>query len=423
MKRFYILLILTFFVITPCFAQEGPAQTDTSNTNTSQSGSYLIMGSGGTSNAGGQSITTDEFTGSATFNISVPVPPARGGIEPQLSLNYNSFNKNPNSWVGYGWELNVGMIERTASNGHTDYYDGTSFQVNLNGQKETLTLVNANINATSLYGLTVSGSYTVDEYRAKIENSFNIYLHILDASNPTQVIDHGWVIIDKGGTRYYLGSSSQSRVEKYRCAVNSIPALCTTQHWVKQWLLDEVIDANGNTLQATYDDDKYIDTISYQDIEVEFSTSDLGTSDTYYPYYRESFYNANDQVKINKVLNSITVKQNSTTLQTLSLDYIYSDKNNVRFLKTLEQCDGNPTSPNTECLPETTLTYYDDTSPHWDRTANYSRQASTSNGSYSDGMIDYDTQFMDMNADGLVDKVVAIHGSDDVYVYYNDGSD
>ncbi|MBU0506525.1 hypothetical protein KJ708_11085 [bacterium] len=410
MKKYFVTLILTFFLAYPCFAQETPSPTDTSNTSTSDTGSYLIMGSGGTSSAGGQSITTDEFTGAATFNISIPVPPARGGVEPQLSLNYNSFNKNPNSWVGYGWELNVGMIERTSTNGHTDYYDGANFQVNLNGQKETLTLVNANIDASSLYGLTVLAGSDVDEYRAKIENAFNIYLHFRNTSDPLLTTDQGWVIIDKGGTRYYLGSTNQSRVQK-------------SSHWIKQWLLDEVIDANGNTLQVTYDDEKYLETITYQDIEIEFYVSDLVNPGSYYPYYREPFYNADEQEHINKRLNTINIKENGTTIQHFSFDYTYADKNNFRHLNTVEQCDGNPANPSSECLPETTFNYYEDAEAKWETTGNYNRQASTNKGNYVDGMVDYDTQFMDMNADGLVDKVVAIRDSDEVYVYYNNGND
>ena len=43
------------------------------------------------------------FTGAASESISIVVPPGRKGIEPNLSLSYNSYAKN--GWVGVGWSL------------------------------------------------------------------------------------------------------------------------------------------------------------------------------------------------------------------------------------------------------------------------------------------------------------------------------
>ena len=49
-----------------------------------------MHGAGGSA-TGGQSIQADEFTGAASYSVTLPVPPARGGIEPQLVLNYSSY--------------------------------------------------------------------------------------------------------------------------------------------------------------------------------------------------------------------------------------------------------------------------------------------------------------------------------------------
>ena len=58
-------------------------------------------------------------TGAATYSIPIIVPPGRGGIAmPDLALVYNSQQKN--GWVGVGWDLEVGSIQRSTKWG-VDY--------------------------------------------------------------------------------------------------------------------------------------------------------------------------------------------------------------------------------------------------------------------------------------------------------------
>jgi len=42
------------------------------------------------------------------LNIPIEVPPGRKGIEPKLSLSYNSYSSN--GWTGMGWNLDLGSI-------------------------------------------------------------------------------------------------------------------------------------------------------------------------------------------------------------------------------------------------------------------------------------------------------------------------
>jgi hypothetical protein len=52
------------------------------------------------------SFSVDDFSGSAHLSYPIAVPPARGGLAPQLSLGYNS--SGGNGWIGVGWDLSVG---------------------------------------------------------------------------------------------------------------------------------------------------------------------------------------------------------------------------------------------------------------------------------------------------------------------------
>ena len=62
-----------------------------------------------------QSFQPDLFTGRATTGIPIAVPPGRKGMQPALGLAYSSSGRN--SWVGTGWGLDLGYIERSTKNG------------------------------------------------------------------------------------------------------------------------------------------------------------------------------------------------------------------------------------------------------------------------------------------------------------------
>jgi hypothetical protein len=53
-------------------------------------------------------------TGAFTQNIKLDIPPGRNGLQPDLSLIYNS-QKTEDGIVGYGWSVSIPYIQRGAS--------------------------------------------------------------------------------------------------------------------------------------------------------------------------------------------------------------------------------------------------------------------------------------------------------------------
>jgi hypothetical protein len=96
-----------------------------------------LMGSGGGGAAGGISLPIPEnfqFMGAAMIRIPIVVPPGRNGMQPNLSLVYNSNQRN--GWIGVGWSLDMGSIQRSTKKGLD--YNGTDFVASLNGSSSEL---------------------------------------------------------------------------------------------------------------------------------------------------------------------------------------------------------------------------------------------------------------------------------------------
>ncbi|MFH0731293.1 MAG: RHS repeat-associated core domain-containing protein [Candidatus Omnitrophota bacterium] len=163
------------------------------------------------------------FTGAATYSVPIVVPPGRRGIQPNVALFYSS--QAGNDIVGMGWGIDLGSIERSTKNGAPKYDSSDTFLFKSSGSTQELTSIGNN------------------EYRAKIESSFMKF----------EFKTTYWLVTDKAGTKYYFGSSENSRQQK---DLNEIFS----------WRLDKVIDTCSNYMLLTYQHDKnqvYPDTITY----------------------------------------------------------------------------------------------------------------------------------------------------------------
>lgn len=367
----------------------------------------LVIGGGGSNTGGGQGVQTDEFTGATSYSFTIPVPPARGEVEPNISINYNSHRRNPNSWVGYGWELDMGTIIRTPSGGVIDYYNGISFEARFGGQAETLTRVGYH-REPSEYGLSLPAGQTVDVYQAQIESAFNLYFHVRTDEDDADIQDHGWIVVDKGGRRYEFGRSSLSREETEH------PVGTFTRQWIARWLLERIVDANGNSLTISYGYDLLPSTIQYQDIAITFNVVD---SNSYFPVFRQGFLG---RYQVARQLSSIEVSRwldgGWSRLQKFSFSYRTSIRRGVQELIRVTQRG----QTDAESFPPTEFDYYSDSPGSWS-TVNRSRLATHTirEGIRHNGYINDSSQFADMNGDGQIDHVIYLGGV--IRVYFGDG--
>ena len=94
-----LLLIVIFNFTSDLNADDTDPSAEISNTD-----SISTLTSALTSPSGnGGTITPQLNTGAAVYSIPVALPPARGAMQPAVSINYNS--QRGNGWAGVGWDM------------------------------------------------------------------------------------------------------------------------------------------------------------------------------------------------------------------------------------------------------------------------------------------------------------------------------
>ncbi len=140
------------------------------------------------------------LTGGAVYSIPIIVPKGINGVEPTISLNYDS--QNGNGLAGYGWNISgVSSISRVSS---TKYHDGINDPVDFD-----------NLDRFSLNGqrlILKSGTYGGNGAEYQTENYSN--LKILSYGTSPYGANYGpayFVVYYPDGSFAHYGNSSDSR--------------------------------------------------------------------------------------------------------------------------------------------------------------------------------------------------------------------
>ena len=258
-------------------------------------------------------------TGIATTSIPIEVPPGRKDMAPRLSLNYSS--NRSNGWLGVGWMLDLGAIQRETRWGLDYSADDYVFAIN-----------------DSRSELVPRGDWGADYYGAKIEGEFSKYRY--------DSITEGWIVTAKNGTKYYFGSSTASRQDDP-----------TDPDRIFKWCLDRVEDTNGNYMTITYSKDqgeRYLSEIKYTGNtkglsptnSIKFILESSPRTDAY------EVYTTHFSVKTAYRLKTIEVYGNGQLARKYELNYTYSPSTNRSLLSpvTLYGSSGG-------ALPSVTFTY------------------------------------------------------------------
>src|SRR5258706_709761 len=185
-----------------------------------------------------------QFTGAGSYSLPIEVPAGPGGLQPNLSLNYNSqvidqsTTQTQASWVGMGWSLETGSIERNTRGTTTDYYGpGDVFHGVV--EDDTFMLNVAGVTTTIVkYG---SNYYAADE---------NFMKFSFDPTADT------WTVWDKVGNIYYFEKTTALKLDI--CQGSAVSQ-------TYRWSLTRMRNIFGKELTYTYTDETKMIGVTYHD--------------------------------------------------------------------------------------------------------------------------------------------------------------
>jgi len=271
---------------------------------------------------------------SGTPNIAVPLYTFKGReMDLPISLSYDATGikvEQLATWVGLGWNLNIGgRITRRVNGLPDDYIQGNYLTTNdgrTNQRKDLIAKINSYLGNTSKV---FSGEQKIRDYFMFLDDINKNYIDAqpdvftisapglsttivfdMNDNNQPKSLDNprikvnavyrgyrgnkeitGWQIINEDGTIYYFGNTPYSPVDAYETTLRNGSDLTDNgviiNEYVSSWLLTEIISSNNkDRYQFNYFDDGYwpqdmqasaasMATVTLRDFETYYSTNEV----------------------------------------------------------------------------------------------------------------------------------------------------
>ena len=309
-----------------------------------QSNTVLVGDSGGSNSAPSQSVNLNAAVlkgqasvsgGQASYQIPIDLPPGRAGIQPKVSLSYNS--QSGNGLVGIGWSLNAGSaISRC---GATYAQDGFTRAVTFNADTDRLCLNGQRLITSGSYG--TSGT----EYRTEMDS----FVKVVQSGAINGASTSFTVHRPDGATATY-GTNANSRF---------IPSdLTTTLSWK---VTQESWSSGKNTLDYKYDTSVAGEHL----LSKIYYTGSGTTKGTRYVEFNYEARNDNSlrylsggQLKSSRRLSQIsTYLDSSNPVSIYELNHSYSGASSRSILTSVQQCGFENSSQ--QCAPPTVFNWAD----------------------------------------------------------------
>jgi hypothetical protein len=268
-------------------------------------------------------------SGSASYTIPIAVVPGAAGLEPKLSLSYDS--RSGNGLLGVGWSLSglpsISRCGRTiAQDGQTG---GVAFDANdrfcLDGQRLVAT----------------TGTYGADqtEYRTERESFSKVVSYGTAGSGP------GWFKVwTKAGLIMEFGNSADSKIE------------AQGKSSVRVWALNKTSDTKSNYFTVSYSEDNANGEYRPDRIDYTGNGAAAPANSVRFVYEARSdispVYQGGSVIRTGQRLTKVQAWQAETLVREYRTTYETSPVMGAARLTTLTQCDGA-----NACLPGTAITY------------------------------------------------------------------
>lgn len=138
-------------------------------------------------------------SGSASVSYPINIPTGRNGMQPQLGISYSS--DGGNGWLGIGWNLAVPSI------GIETRWGAPRFD--LSKETETYVMDGEMLAPVAHRGILTDRSTGDKQFYPRIEGGFNKIIR--HGSGPS---NYWWEVTDKSGTRHFYGGSPETQFDK-----------------------------------------------------------------------------------------------------------------------------------------------------------------------------------------------------------------
>jgi RHS repeat-associated protein len=340
----------------------------------------ILCGQGAYAAAVGHTIGTYNLSpaGSAQYTISLRTPPGVRGLQPTLSLVYDS--QTGYGIMGPGWNLSgLSSIYRCTP---TYVQDGTPAPITLT-YADRFCMDGKRLRLTSSETLSTYGAASTT-YQTEIADFSNVVASsTLAGDGPSY-----FTVSALNGWTYEYGNTTDSKI--LPCSSG-----CATPY---VWALDKITDRAGNVMTFTYTQTSgayVITNIGYGSNDVAFGYSTLVAPNSNIT----SNYIASSQTLQSAQLSTIATSVDGNIVQQYNLNYTASSTTGRATLTTIQEC-ANPTGPGgtaTDCLPATSVGYQSGTGGFQAPTTNSAGSGATNGIFYT----------VDINGDGLQDLVFA----------------
>jgi len=256
--------------------------------------------------------------GSVTTSFPIKLPAGRAGMQPSLSVSYNS--EGGNGWLGLGWDLSIPAVTIDTRWGVPTYNTGKETELyTLGGEQLAFEVSNSVFAMPNRNEGFDKGRLSDRQFYPRIEGSYNKIIR--KGTNPK---DYVWVVTSKDGTKSYFGGDETGLKD------NAV--LKDANLNIGHWALYKTVDTNGNYVLYTYDKRPYSSSGSLgnggEEIYISKIQYTLNDNNTNLKKYTVNFgYDSlqRDDVQINARLGFLQV----TSKRLGSIQILY-DSNKVR---------------------------------------------------------------------------------------------
>jgi len=277
-------------------------------------------------------------TGAGTYSIPLWSPPGVRGIEPHISLSYDS--RAGNGLFGMGWSL--------AGLSTIEHCNQTIAQDGVGGSPE----------------LGTSDRFCIDGNRLRLESPGSTYgadgtTYQTEVADFSRVTSHGTGIGSGGtGPSYFTVELKNGlRYEYGHSADSAIPAFGTSS--ARLWALNKVSDRSGNEMRFVYANDAVNGSYRISSIDYTYTSTTSANYHVVFTYQSRSgadgiwTYSIGGKDNEFNLVSQIQMKSGTTTVKSYNLTYDNSSVTGRSRLASVQECAASTA----DCFQPTVVGY------------------------------------------------------------------